>query len=94
MKRIMMILMAAMMISSSAIAQEERQGSRPEKSPETPKDGKRMAPPKEGKHLEHHKKMEETMKAYDAELKKIMTEDQFKVYQADMQKRRQHREHK
>jgi hypothetical protein len=53
-----------------------------------------MAPPKEGKHLEHHKKMEETMKAYDAELKKIMTEDQFKVYQADMQKRRQHREHK
>ncbi len=161
MKRIMMILMAAMMISSSAIAQEERQGSRPEKKfdktemakhrtdrmvkdyglndkqakqllelnskyvekmrphggrphhghkggprpprdgkdvkgqrPEPPKDGKRMAPPKEGKHLEHHKKMEETMKAYDAELKKIMTEDQFKVYQADMQKRRQHREHK
>ena len=84
MKRIMMILMAAMMISSSAIAQEERQGSRPEKK----FDKTEMA-----KHLEHHKKMEETMKAYDAELKKIMTEDQFKVYQADMQKRRQHREH-
>lgn len=58
--------------------------------PEPPKDGERMAPPKEGKHKEHHKKMEEKMKAYDAELKKIMTEDQFKAYQADMQKRRQH----
>lgn len=160
MKRIMMILMAAVLMSTSAVAQEEKQGDRPEKKfdktemakrrtdrmvkdyglnekqakqlfelnnkyadkmrphgprphhgpeggpgrppkdgkdmkgerPEPPKDkdGKHMAPPKDAKHMEHHKKMGEAMKAYDAELKKIMTEDQFKAYQTDMEKRREH----
>jgi hypothetical protein len=33
--------------------------------------------------------MNETMKQYDAELKTIMTEDQYKAYQADRQKRMQ-----
>ena len=56
--------------------------------PEPPKDGKRPTPPQDGKHQEHHKQMEETMKAYDAELQKIMTAEQFKNYQADMQKHR------
>ena len=30
------------------------------------------------------------MKAYDAELQKIMTPDQFKAYQSDMQNRHKH----
>ncbi len=34
------------------------------------------------------KKMEENMKQYDTELQKIMTPDQYKAYQADMEKRR------
>ena len=67
-------------------------GQRPE-PPKSDMEGERPEPPK-GDREEHRKEMAETMKAYDAELKKIMTEDQFKVYQADMQKRRQHREHK
>ena len=62
--------------------------------PEPPKDGKRPTPPQDGKRQEHRKQMEETMKAYDAELQKIMTDEQFKSYQADMKKRREHREKK
>ena len=62
--------------------------------PEPPKDGKRPTPPQDGKRQEHRKQMEETMKAYDAELQKIMTAEQFKSYQADMKKRREHREKK
>lgn len=33
-------------------------------------------------------KREETMKAYDTELEKILSADQFKAYKADMEKRR------
>ena len=70
--------------------------------PEPPKDGKdgkaqRPEPPKDGKHGDHkahHQQMAETMKAYDAELQKIMTPEQFKAYQADMQKRHEHHGHK
>lgn len=154
-----MTMMAAMLICTSAVAQEENQGKRPEKKfdktemvkhrtdeavkryglndkqaklllelntkyadkmgprggrpprgpegapgrppkdslnakgqrPAPPKDGQRMDPPKDGKRAEHHKQMEETMKAYDGELKKIMTAEQYKAYQADIQKRREHR---
>lgn len=54
-----------------------------------PKDekGKRPEPPKDGaKMKEHRQQMEKTMKAYDAELKKIMTDEQYKNYQADRKK--------
>ena len=72
-----------------------KDGKRPEapkdgKRPTPPQDGKHPTPPQDGKHQEHHKQMEETMKAYDAELQKIMTPEQYKQYQADMEKRRQH----
>lgn len=59
--------------------------------PEPPKDGKPMDRPKDDKRMEHHKKMKETMEAYDAELKKIMTDDQYKAYQADKEKHRKHK---
>lgn len=58
--------------------------------PEPPKDGQRPERPKDGKHEAHHKQMQETMKAYEAELQKIMTSDQFKAYQSDMQNRHKH----
>lgn len=58
--------------------------------PEPPKDGQRPERPKDGKHEAHHKQMQETMKAYEAELQKIMTPDQFKAYQSDMQNRHKH----
>jgi Spy/CpxP family protein refolding chaperone len=41
--------------------------------------------------LEHRKEMEANMKAYDAELKKILTDDQYKSYQADQKKKREKR---
>ena len=62
-----------------------------------PKDakGQRPEPPKDdAKRQEHHKQMEETMKAYDAELKQIMTAEQYKAYKADMEKHRKHHEKK
>ena len=34
-----------------------------------------------------HQERKESMKAYDAELQKILTPDQYKKYQADMEKR-------
>ena len=37
----------------------------------------------------NRKQMEESRKEYDAELQKIMTPEQYKAYQADMEKRRQ-----
>lgn len=37
----------------------------------------------------NRKQMQESMKQYDAELQKIMTPEQYKAYQADMEKRRQ-----
>lgn len=57
-----------------------------------PKDDKaqRPEPPKDdSKMQERRKEMEATMKAYDAELKKIMTDDQYKSYQADQKKMRE-----
>ena len=162
MKKMFLTLMAAALVSTSAVAQEEKQDQRPEKKfdktemvkhrtddmveryslndkqakqllelnnkyadkmgprggrpprgpegapgrppkdnsdakgqrPEPPKDGQHPTPPMDGKHKELHKQMEETMKAYDAELQKIMTAEQFKSYQADMKKRHeQHGKH-
>ena len=162
MKKMMLSLMAAMLIGTTAVAQEESQTQRPEKKfdktemvknrtdktvkryglndkqakqllelntkyadkmeprggrhhhgpkggpgrppkdakgqrPEPPKDakGQRPEPPKDdAKRQEHHKQMEETMKAYDAELKQIMTAEQYKAYKADMEKHRKHHEKK
>ena len=51
--------------------------------------GERPEPPK-GDRPDRRKEMAETMKAYDAELQKIMTPDQFKAYQSDMQNRHKH----
>ena len=34
-----------------------------------------------------HQERKESMKAYDAELQKILTPDQYQKYQADMEKR-------
>ena len=151
MKKVMITLMAAALMSTSAIAQEEKQGKRPEKKfdktemvkhrtdetvkryslndqqakqlfdlnnkyadkmgprggrhhhhggPEgrpgrPPKDdakakGERPEPPKDGQRGERRKQMEETMKAYDAELQKIMTPEQYKAYQADRKKHHKH----
>ena len=153
MKKVMITLMAAALMSTSAIAQEEKQGKRPEKKfdktemvkhrtdetvkryslndqqakqlldlnnkyadkmgprggrhhhhggPEgrpgrPPKDdakakGERPEPPKDGQRGggERRKQMEETMKAYDAELQKIMTPEQYKAYQADRKKHHRH----
>lgn len=60
--------------------------------PMPPKDDKvqRREPPKDGgKMKERRKEMEATMKAYDSELKKIMTDDQYKTYQDDQKKMRE-----
>lgn len=160
MKRMILTLMAAALVSMTALAQEEKQGQRPEpkfdkaemvkhrtdetvkrynlnseqakkllelnnkyadkmgprpphrghmggpgrppkdkgdgkcQCPKPQKDDQRPAPPKDEKRAEHHKKMKETMEAYNAELQKIMTADQFKSYQEDMQKRREHHKRK
>lgn len=61
-------------------------GERPE-PPKDEKKGERPEPPK-GDRQGRHKEMNETMKAYEAELQKIMTPEQFKQYQADMKERR------
>ena len=53
------------------------------------KKGERPEPPK-GDRQDRRKEMDETMKAYDAELQKIMTPEQYKQYKADMEQRRQH----
>lgn len=60
--------------------------------PDTPKGDKkceRPEPPK-GDMKEKRAEMQETMKAYDAELQKIMTPEQYKNYKADMAKRHSH----
>ena len=62
--------------------------------PMPPKDDKaqRPEPPKDdSKMQERRKEMEANMKAYDAELKKILTDDQYKNYQADQKKMREKR---
>lgn len=59
--------------------------------PEPPKDdmkGERPEPPK-GDRQDRREKMMETMKAYDAELQKIMTPEQYEKYKADQQQRRE-----
>ena len=68
-------------------------GQRPDsikgKRPMPPKDGQK--PAFKGGQKPSNKdfgKMDETMKAYEAELQKIMTADQYKSYKADMEKRR------
>jgi Spy/CpxP family protein refolding chaperone len=64
----------------------EMKGERPE-PPKGEMKGELPEPPK-GDRMERRKEMEETMKAYEAELQKIMTPDQFTRYQADMKARR------
>ena len=49
--------------------------------------GQRPKPPK-GDTKEMHEKMEKDMKAYDEELQKILTPEQYKNYKSDMEKRR------
>ena len=49
--------------------------------------GQRPEPPK-GDMKEMHEKMEKDMKAYDEELQKILTPEQYKNYKSDMEKRR------
>jgi Spy/CpxP family protein refolding chaperone len=61
-------------------------GQRPE-PPKGDVKGERPEPPK-GDRQDRRREMDETMKAYEAELQKIMTPEQFKKYQADMQQRR------
>jgi len=60
------------------------EGRRPERdSVDRPKPTEDM----KAKMDEHRKKMEEEMAAYNKELQNIMTDEQYKSYQADMQKR-------
>lgn len=49
--------------------------------------GQRPESPK-GDTKEMHEKMEKDMKAYDEELQKILTPEQYKKYKSDMEKRR------
>ncbi|MBR1556638.1 MAG: DUF4890 domain-containing protein [Prevotella sp.] len=64
---------------------------RPQMPPKDMK-GQRPEPPKDGdKMKERRQEMEATMKAYDAELQKIMTSDQYKSYQEDQKKFREKR---
>ena len=60
-------------------------GQRPE-PPKEDMNGERPEPPK-GDRPDRRKEMAETMKAYDAELQKIMTAEQFEKYKSDMQQR-------
>ena len=60
-------------------------GQRPE-PPKGDMRGERPEPPK-GDRQDRRKEMMETMKAYDAELQKIMTTEQYEKYKADMQQR-------
>ena len=66
-------------------------GQRPE-PPKGDMDGQRPEPPK-GDRQDRRKEMAETMKAYNAELQKIMTAEQFEKYKSDMQQRHE-RDHK
>lgn len=79
-------------------------GPRPEGRPMPPRDGQQGAR-EGGKRPEltaeqkaqmeaDRKQHEETMKAYDDELQKIMTAEQYKQYKEDMQKRMPQRHHR
>ena len=68
-------------------------GDRPEppkgERPEPPKDDKKCydcKKPSKEEMKAKHKEREESMKAYEAELQKILTPDQYKSYQADKEK--------
>lgn len=135
MKKMVLMALAAMMMTSAAMAQDNKQ-ERPnisktemaqkrtdqmvkqygldkkqakslqalnEKYGEKmgPRGGRHMGPRPEGKrpegkrpegqggqHGDFGKQIAETMKAYEAELQKIMTPEQFKQYQADVAKQR------
>ena len=61
-------------------------------TPQQPKDEKKrpeLTEEQKAKMKAEREEMQETMKAYDAELQKIMTDEQYKQYKADMEKRRQ-----
>ena len=62
-------------------------------TPQQPKDEKKrpeLTEEQKAKMKAEREEMQQTMKAYDAELQKIMTDEQYKQYKADMEKRRQH----
>ena len=143
MKQLLMTIVAAVMFSSAAMAQDQEKGKKKEEMakhrtekmvkdydlndkqaakllelntkyadkmrpprgphgphgmkgqrPEPPKGdmkGERPEPPTKEMKAEMEKKraeMEKEQKAYDAELQKILTPDQYKLYQHDMQKHR------
>jgi len=143
MKQLLMTIVAAVMFSSAAMAQDQEKGKKKEEMakhrtekmvkdydlnesqaakllelntkyadkmrphhgphgphgmkgqrPEPPKgdmQGQRPEPPTKEMKAEMEKKraeMEKEQKAYDAELQKILTPDQYKLYQHDMQKHR------
>lgn len=67
----------------------------PQMKPQPPVDGKEASglsdvEKQRAAMQKFRKKMAENVKAYDAELKKIMTAEQFKQYEADKAKRRNH----
>ena len=68
---------------------DDMRGERPEPPTEDMK-GQRPEPPK-GDRQDRREKMKEKMKAYDAELQKIMTPEQYEKYKTDMQQRREKR---
>ena len=80
MKKILMTLAAAFIMSATAFAQGGfgQGGQMPELTEE-----------QRAQMEEARKKREEAQKEYDAELEKIMTPDQFKQYQEDQKNRRQ-----
>ena len=134
MKQLLMTIVAAVMFSSAAMAQDQEKGKkkeemakhrtekmvkdydlndkqaakllelntkyadkmRPHRGPHGPHGphgmkGQRPEPPTKEMKAEMEKKraeMEKEQKAYDAELQKILTPDQYKLYQHDMQKHR------
>lgn len=134
MKQLLMTIVAAVMFSSAAMAQDQEKGKkkeemakhrtekmvkdydlndkqaakllelntkyadkmRPHRGPRGPHGphgmkGQRPEPPTKEMKAEMEKKraeMEKEQKAYDAELQKILTPDQYKLYQHDMQKHR------
>lgn len=68
--------------TTQASPQQPRDGQKPGKRPELTEEQK-------AKFEAQRKEREAAMQAYDAELQKIMTADQFKQYQADQKKHAQ-----
>lgn len=72
-------------------------GATPQQPPkdgkQPPKDGKKrpdLTPEQKAKFEAEHKEREAARKAYEGELQKIMTPEQFKCWQADQEKHRHH----